>query len=460
MKSKIRARVFGIFVGPLIISFVFMVAAFGFLYLILSNDWHLQSDERYICRFLDYIIENYDEINIDDTFRNDADVFLDKIKGQLEIIDTEGGVVFHSNGNADTANIEDDNQVDDLYLVSTYVKRGGSIVAWANISRSKSVIAKVKYQNYFMIFVYFMGIGIMIYLVLVYLKRFTSGYLNTVNELKKAADNIANAHFDFEIKIYNDDELGEFCLYFNQMIDKLNQSIKEKLVLEESRKEMIAAISHDLRTPLTTIKTYVEGLQCHMADDPVKFDQCLEVIQNKIMRLDRLIEDLFQYSQCQINMYEIHREVISLLQFVQVIQSEYEILKEGINIEFLISDELNDVSINIDVDRMMQVIDNLISNAVSHAKNDIKIKISVRQNYPRIIIEVSDNGVGIDEEDLPKIFDRFYRCEKSRLSRTGGMGLGLSICKYIIESHGGEIGVISKLGAGSTFSINLPAELT
>lgn len=441
-----------------------MIIAFVAFSRILSSDWHLQSDERYTSKFTDVIDENYETIMDAGQFTKIIKPYLRKTNSILFIVDKDGDLKFSSNQDDilrefilsnDIKDINNTDYINNIYIITKPIIKNNSIVATAYIVKNKDNLVKLKYQNLLILLIYIIGFLLMLVLMLMYLRRFTSSFIKTINELKNAAENIAIENFEFDVQAYSDDELGDFCVYFNQMKDKLNDSLIEKEAYEQNRKDMIVAISHDLRTPLTTIKTYVEGLQCHMADTPERVEKYLNIIQNKVSRLDRLIDDLFVYSQCQIGKYEIKKENCDSVSFYNELQLEYECDDTDKRIRFESIGDLNTIHVNIDKERIKQVIDNLISNALYYSKDKADIEVGINHSE-ELILFIRDHGIGIEEEDLPYVFDRFYRCDKSRLSTHGGMGLGLAICKYIIEAHKGVISVSSKKDLGTTFYIRLP----
>jgi signal transduction histidine kinase len=266
----------------------------------------------------------------------------------------------------------------------------------------------------------------------------TKKILKPLKELNSATKSIMEGDLDFEIDYKNKDEMGRFCTAFQLMTYHLKESLEKQAAYENSRNELIASISHDLRTPMSSIKGYVEGLQDGIVHD------------NKKKR-DRLIDDLFLFSQFELKNLgmdlEQHDSQKMLREILNVIEMEF--------IDSRISLSIKEIFLSIPVKadkiRIEQVFENIISNAKRYIEDDGKITIRITNEGSFLLIAIQDTGTGIASEDLPHIFDRFYRGEKSRSREFGGAGFGLAICKQIVEDHGGSIWVDSKIGEGTTF---------
>lgn len=222
---------------------------------------------------------------------------------------------------------------------------------------------------------------------------------------------------------------------------------------------MIASISHDLRTPMSSIKGYVEGLQDGVIHDENRFQRYISVIKNKTENLDHLIETLFQYSQLDIRNTEESFSVWNSKELLETIirPIRMEFINEAIQLEVI--NPFPEVELFVNANELAQVFDNLVSNAKRYAGEEGVITIRVNMVEQELKISVADNGAGIAQEDLPFVFDQFYRTEKSRSRNFGGAGLGLAICKKIIDKHGGEIWVESELSMGTSFYFTIPISL-
>ncbi|GIP23806.1 HAMP domain-containing sensor histidine kinase [Paenibacillus sp. J22TS3] len=282
--------------------------------------------------------------------------------------------------------------------------------------------------------------------------------IRPLRELKDATKRIKDGDLDFNLKIANKDEIGELSQAFEQMRVKLRESIQTQLQYEENRKELISNISHDLRTPLTAIRGYIDGIGDGIADTPDKVQKYLDIISLKAGEMDQMIDELFLYSKLDLNHLPFHYEKINLLSFLTdwSEELEFELNKNGVNYDAYIRIDPG-TEISIDRDKLRRVFSNIISNSLKYMTKDEK-RITLNANVAggEFVMKLHDNGQGIDAEALPFIFERFYRADPSRNSHTGGSGLGLAISKQIIEGHGGSIKAESIKGEGTGITITLP----
>ena len=284
----------------------------------------------------------------------------------------------------------------------------------------------------------------------------SSSILRPLHELDSATKKIMGANFDFTLSYKKNDEMGDLCVAFDLMRTQLKTSLEKQAALEYSRKELIASISHDLRTPMSSIKGYVEGLQDGIIHDREKFNRYITVIKNKTESLDNLIENLFQYSQLDIN---DTKEAFCIRDSRELLESiitpiEIEFVDQPLQLEVI--KPFPSVRLYANENSIAQVFDNLISNAKRYVNENGTIWIEANVDGDYLKISVTDNGAGISQEDLPHVFDQFYRAEKSRSRSFGGAGLGLAICKKVIENHGGKIWAESTPDVGTTFCFTIP----
>lgn len=276
--------------------------------------------------------------------------------------------------------------------------------------------------------------------------------------LKKAAEQIGSGNLEEPIELPNnrDDEVGELCESFENMRKKLSDFTKTKMRYEEENRQLISNISHDLRTPITTIKGYVEGIMDGVADTPEKQERYLKMIYNKANEMDRLINELSLYTNINNNAipYEFHR--VSVKDYFNDCMEEVYTTLVSKNITFTYKNYCDeDVMIIVDPDQLKRVINNIVTNSIKYMNKEFgQIDINIYDNDAEVKVSISDNGRGIDSESLPHIFDRMYRADSARQSR-GGSGLGLAICKKIVEEHGGNIYATSQVGNGTTIVFTL-----
>ena len=281
--------------------------------------------------------------------------------------------------------------------------------------------------------------------------------LRPLSKLQEATRKIRDGNLDFTLEVEEDDEIGELCQDFEEMRIRLKENAEEKIQYDIENKELISNISHDLKTPITAIKGYVEGIMDGVASSPEKLDKYIRTIYNKANDMDRLIDELTFYSKIDINKIPYEFNKINVNSYFGDCVEEVGLDMDSRNIELgyfnYVSD---DVVVIADAEQMKRVINNIISNSVKYMdkpKGIINIRIKDVGDF--IQIEIEDNGRGIAAKDLPCIFDRFYRTDSSRNSSQGGSGIGLSIVRKIVEDHGGRIWATSKEGMGTEMHIVL-----
>ena len=227
---------------------------------------------------------------------------------------------------------------------------------------------------------------------------------------------------------------------------------------ERERRLFVSNVSHELRTPLTSVKSYLEALDEGALYEPVAPD-FIKVSLNETNRMMRMVTDLLHLSRIDNSTSHLDVELINFTAFITFILNRFDKMRsqdEDKKYELVRDYPINSVWIEIDTDKMTQVIDNILNNAIKYSPDGGKITVSMKTTDDQMILSISDQGLGIPKEDLPKIFDRFYRVDKARSRAQGGTGLGLAIAKEIIKQHNGFIWAKSEYGKGSTFTIVLP----
>lgn len=277
------------------------------------------------------------------------------------------------------------------------------------------------------------------------------GVFDPINELNVAMKKIKDGNFEYMLQTDNHGEIGELYHNYEDMRLRLKESTEEKILHEKKSRELVSNISHDLKTPITAIKGYVEGIMDGVADTPEKMDKYIKTVYNKANDMDRLINELTIYSKIDNNKvpYNFHR--IDVADYFGDCVEEVGLDLESKNIQLNYSNLVAPKTMIIaDPEQLKRVINNIISNSVKYLdKKDGVIDIRILDEVDSIRVEIEDNGKGIAAKDLPKIFERFYRTDASRNSSQGGSGIGLSIVKKIIEDHGGYIWATSKEGEGT-----------
>lgn len=273
--------------------------------------------------------------------------------------------------------------------------------------------------------------------------------LSPIRTLGNTARKLGKGDFSQRVRIKDRGEVGELAKTFNSMADDLERT-------EKLRRNMVADIAHELRTPLSNVSGYLEAIR----DEVIKPEpSTISSLSEEVDLLSRLVDDLQELALADAGELKLNRQSEDIAQLIQqaVKAVQTKVLAKGLEINVDITANLS--SVNIDYQRISQVLRNLLENAIKHTPNGGKITVSAVQQESFIRVNVEDDGEGIPAEDLPNMFERFYRVDKSRTRHAGGSGLGLTIAKRLVESHGGTISVQSELGKGSCFSFTLPASI-
>ena len=270
-------------------------------------------------------------------------------------------------------------------------------------------------------------------------------------KLKKATKNIKEGNLDFVLEVEGNDEFSQLCQDFEEMRKRLKESTEEKILMDKENKELISNISHDLKTPITAVKGYVEGIMDGVADTPEKMDRYVRTIYNKTNEMDHLINELTFYSKIDTNRIPYTFSKLNVEYYFSDCAEELGLEMETRGIELVYANYVEKgVQVIADGEQIRRVIHNIVSNAIKYMEKPRGIiQLRVKDVGDFIQVEIEDNGKGIAAKDLPYIFDRFYRTDVSRNSSKGGSGIGLSIVKKIMEDHGGKVWATSRLGIGT-----------
>ena len=270
-------------------------------------------------------------------------------------------------------------------------------------------------------------------------------------KLRKATQNIKEGNLDFVLEVDGTDEFAELCRDFEEMRRRLKESAEEKVLLDKENKELISNISHDLKTPITAVKGYVEGIMDGVADTPEKLDRYVRTIYNKTNEMDHLINELTFYSKIDTNRIPYTFSKLNVDDYFSDCAEEVGLELETRGIQLYYANYVEkDVLVIADGEQIRRVIHNIISNAIKYMdKPKGVIQIRVKDVGDFIQVEIEDNGKGIASKDLTYIFDRFYRTDVSRNSSKGGSGIGLSIVRKILEDHGGKVWATSREEIGT-----------
>ena len=295
-----------------------------------------------------------------------------------------------------------------------------------------------------------------IIIILIFTACMLSAWIHTslmkpIKKLQVAAQNIKEGNLDFTIEAEGDDEIGELCKDFEEMRQRLKESTEEKMRAEQESKTLISNIAHDLKTPITAVKGYAEGILDGVADSPEKKEKYLRTIYNKASEMDTLINELTLYSKIDTNRIPYNFAKINVSDYFDDCIEELGLDLEAKNVGLAYFNYTDAETVIIaDPEQLRRVINNIVGNSCKYFdKQKGLINVRIKDVGDFIQVEIEDNGRGIAPRDLPYIFDRFYRTDASRNSATGGSGIGLSIVKKIIEDHGGKIWATSKESIGT-----------
>lgn len=274
--------------------------------------------------------------------------------------------------------------------------------------------------------------------------------------LNRAASEIARGKLTIQVEVIGRDEMAQLTVTFNSMTAQLAESQRKQQELDGLRRDLIAWVGHDLRTPLTSIRAILEALADGLVEDPATVQRYLRTAQHDIRTLSHLIDDLFEMSQLDAGGMKLEKHPMSIADLVSDTLESFSALaqQQGVTLTGRMAPDIDPVC--MDAPRIGRVMANLIGNAIRHTPRGGQVNIHGWRDENEVQVEVQDSGEGIPADDLPHVFDRFYRGDKSRSSATGGAGLGLAIARGIVEAHGGTIRVESESGKGARFVFSLP----
>jgi len=272
-------------------------------------------------------------------------------------------------------------------------------------------------------------------------------FISPLRALTQAAQNIAQGHLEQEVRVTSKDEIGQLAAAFNRMSQEIAR-------VNQLRRQMTADIAHDLRTPLTVIAGYVESMQEGVLEPS---PERLSVIYSEIGQLQRLVGDLRMLTQADAGELTMHLQAIEPKSLLERAAAAFQHRAETQQVTLALEAGDGVPQVRVDEERMMQVLGNLLSNALRYTPQGGEIHLSAQRAGDRVVLAVADNGTGIPPEELPYIFERFRRADRSRHSETGETGLGLAIVKALVEAHGGTVSADSAPGEGTTVRIELPA---
>ncbi len=281
----------------------------------------------------------------------------------------------------------------------------------------------------------------------------SSALTDRIDQVKGAADSLADGNLDTRVTVKGNDEVAALGQAFNEMAARLQAADQKQRELEQARKDLIAWASHDLQTPLASIRAILEALADGVVDEPDMVKRYLATAQRDVRSLSSLIDDLFQMAQLDAGGLTLNRAPASLADLVSDTLESFSELASRQNVTLSGRVDPNVDPILIDTQRIGRVLSNLVGNALRHTPAGGQVTLEAQRSASTVEVTVQDSGEGIRPEDIPHIFERFYRGEKSRSRATGGAGLGLAIAQGIIRAHGGDIRVENNSGARFVFTL-------
>ena len=280
--------------------------------------------------------------------------------------------------------------------------------------------------------------------------------LQPLEKLKVASRKIKDGNFNFRLQGNGSDELADLCNDFDEMRRRLKESIELQLTYEQEEKNLIAGMAHDLRTPITSIKGYIEGLRDGVANTPEKQKRYLDTLAVKTEDLNRLVDSLFLFSKLDTGKYPFHFELVEIREYMKgyVASRVYDCAQQGMALHY--QDKMEKPAyLRLSVAEMERVFNNIISNSIKYKPRETgNLTITLSEVESNAVLCFADDGNGVPEESIDKLFQRFYRADPSRNNPSEGSGLGLSIAKQIVEAHGGTI--VAGNDHGLSITITLP----
>jgi len=456
----------------IIIAVIGLTALLGLNYLILNNQLE-QKDElkQYhnirllVNPFLNRIAENFHNLKTE-TVQTKLEKAQVKQGFKAIVIDLEGHVLFPNSIAKQQISLKNNLHYDiqpkdgakNMFKVSFPLIINNSQQGSVIFELPKSRLMKTKQDKQIIkLLLPWLATACLIILGLLIIKhKLSNSYFQPLKKLSKAAAQLAKGNYEQELTVSSNKTLEELSSSLDQVRKKLQEIVNQKQAIAKSKNELIASISHDLKTPLATIQASIEGLIDGTVQNEETVQKYYQVIQKKNQATINMIDDLLAQTKKELAQLEITRKEIYSRSFLNSVITPLKLQYESKNTHIKIKKPLPNVLIDIDPEKMEQVIINLVENALKYSRPQVKIAIGAKTTNEVFKLFITDNGYGIPPDDLPHIFDRFYRGAIPETKNISGSGVGLWTCKQIIEAHQGAITVDSELGTGTTFTIILP----
>lgn len=448
VKRKIRVNLYLIF-------FIMLVMVALSLFMIFRRDNYNYVN---ICR----VILSDEMYNVENKYNSGNMDKLQNEKYKFSIIDFAGNVIKSTEDNlkyGDTVDIRTDMTFDSYYEVknenkviySTFILNNGraeAVVRYIVPINEVKKLCNSPLRKYITLILIILAVVIVLILLKTY-KIIKIDVFNPINEMHSSARSILRGNLDEKVLYDYDGEIGEFSHDFEKMRDNLKDSRDSEAKLKRNEKELLACISHDLKTPISSISGYCEGILDGIVKSEEDVKRYSSIILKKARVLTKLIDDMLEYSKAEINEMTIRKDDVYSADYFYDILEDLSLDVETKNRRFILNGEIPNVLLNIDKNRIQEVMYNLVSNSIKYTNESGVIEVSIEKKNGSLIVHVKDDGMGIAADDIPNVFKKFYRGEKYRNMNIPGSGLGLSISKYIVEKHGGYIEINSSLKQGT-----------
>lgn len=445
-KRLIKISFLFIAVPLLVISLLFLFFPSESIFFPFYDDFKSIANEEIEIK---YIIENHYLNNSDLKF--DVNMANYKYFENLIIINAENKILY-------SEKIKSSDKISSLsnYIIYSLKTNNTSNNKLQLLLKPSEYYHKIQFKKILypilLILSFIIGINLTVF---IFTKNLSKNIIKPLRTINESFDKIHRGNYSLNFPKFNVNEIEKTANNLEKLTLELKENSNQHYKYEQSKKELIAKITHDLKTPLTSIKGYIEALQDNINSDEETYFRYLEVINEKSDKLNLLIEDLLLFSQLDLDNFTYEKKQVDSKEFIENFASSKFFEFKDKTVDFILKRPIIATNIFIDPKRILQVLENIVSNAEKFTKDYISMSTTINESY--LIINIEDNGIGIDPKHQPHVFELFYKTDDSRSepSKTGS-GLGLNISKQIIEAHNGKITLESKPNKKTTFHIFIP----
>ncbi|GMK42542.1 two-component sensor histidine kinase [Paenibacillus sp. CCS19] len=473
IRTRLQVALWAMVIVPNIIMIGLIISLLYFLsdqtlHELMTNEKYYKDRQAVALGELSYVLRYEPERMENDLYLNDFQKRLTELQAGV-VLEREGNppivtpVLRQSAPHEDWSKLVDDDR-DQITLDGYLYQIVRQDIVFADGGEGKVLLLRQQEQLPIYWKIIFVAIGLFALVgTSIFLTYIVSrSIIKPLYSLKRSAEQISEGMLDGEVKPMNKDEIGELSTAFETMRRRLKGSIEERLQEEENRKRLLSHISHDLKTPITAIKGYIEGILDGVANTQEKQEKYLQTVYRKATDMDRLIDELFLFSKLDMHHVVYDFKPIDIRRFIMHYAEDQQIDLEKAGIALVLHGiDGEPLMVAADTEKLVRVFHNIIGNSVKYMMDETsdtkrRIAISLR-HLPGAYIqfEICDNGPGVAPEALPMLFDQFYRTEQSRSTETGGSGLGLAIVKQIVQGHGGHVEAKLPASGGLAITVTL-----